>query len=104
MNKTYLDYAATTPLRKEVLETMSETALEFWGNPSSQYASGRSARAELESARRRIAECLAVNPKGVTFTSGATEANNLIIRSNAYRLRNEGKGCLLYTSPSPRDS
>ncbi len=104
MSKTYLDYAATTPLRKEVLDTMSETSLEFWGNPSSQYASGRSARAELESARRRIAECLAVNPKGVTFTSGATEANNLIIRSNAYRLRNEGKGNHLITGDAEHPS
>ncbi len=104
MNKTYLDYAATTPLRKEVFEIMSETALEFWGNPSSQYASGRAARAELESARQSLAKSLAVNPKGVTFTSGATEANNLIIRSNAYRLRNEGRGNHLITGEAEHPS
>lgn len=83
----YLDYAATTPVRIEVIEKITEVMGSYWGNPSSQHGSGREAKRSLEASRTQIANLLGVNGRGITFTSGATEANNLIIRSNALRLR-----------------
>jgi cysteine desulfurase len=76
----YLDHAATTPVRAEVLEAM----LPFlgpaaFGNPSSAHRFGRTARAGLEEARRKVAAALGAEPNQVVFTSGGTEADNLAI-------------------------
>ena len=71
----YLDYNATAPLLPEARRAMID-ALDLFGNPSSAYGGGRAARAALESARRTIAEAAGVEPREVTFTSGATESNN----------------------------
>ncbi len=98
MRRIYLDNAATTKVRPEVSGEMLKIIEESWANPSASYRSGRDARALLEEAREKIAGILGVSAKGVVFTSGATEANNLLIRSNAYRLREEGKGNHLITS------
>src|SRR2546422_6308225 len=74
----YLDNAATTPVRPEVLEAMLPyLGREAFGNPSSAHRFGRTARAGLEEAKRTIAECLGVEPGQVIFTSGGTEADNL---------------------------
>src|SRR2546422_1812176 len=67
----YLDNAATTPVRPEVLEAMLPyLGREAFGNPSSAHRFGRTARAGLEEAKRTIAECLGVEPGQVIFTSG----------------------------------
>jgi cysteine desulfurase len=71
----YLDHNATTPLAEAARAAMLE-GLDLFGNASSAYASGRAARAALESARRTIAECAAVEPREIFFTSGGTESNN----------------------------
>jgi cysteine desulfurase len=71
----YLDFNATGPLAPEARRAMVD-ALDVFGNPSSAYGSGRAARAAMESARRTIAEVIGVEPREVTFTSGATESNN----------------------------
>ncbi len=87
----YLDHAATTPVRPEVLEAMMPylTAQSF-GNPSSAHRFGRAARAGIEQARRQIGEALGAEPSQVIFTSGGTEADNLSILGAALAARERG--------------
>jgi cysteine desulfurase len=87
----YLDHAATTPVRPEVLEAMLPylTAQAF-GNPSSAHRFGRAARAGLEQARREVAEAIGAEPNQVIFTSGGTEADNLGIVGAALASRDRG--------------
>jgi cysteine desulfurase len=75
----YLDHAATTPVRPEVLESMQPYFSARFGNPSSMHRWGREARAALDEARERLAHCLGARPDEVCFTSGGTEADNLAI-------------------------
>src|SRR5881628_591283 len=87
----YLDNAATTPVRPEVLEAMLPyLGREAFGNPSSAHRFGRTARAGLEEAKRTIAECLGVEPGQVIFTSGGTEADNLAIIGSAHAAQHLG--------------
>lgn len=79
----YLDNAATTKLRKEVLENILSIYEKTYGNPSSVHSIGRKSRALLENARNRVAKNLNVSSKDIIFTSGATESNNLAIRGIA---------------------
>src|SRR5256714_3192612 len=75
---TYLDNAATTPVRPEVLEAMLPyLGKEAFGNPSSAHRFGRAARAAVEEAKRAIAEAVRAEPNQVVFPSGGTEAANL---------------------------
>src|SRR5439155_413990 len=77
---TYLDNAATTPVRPEVLEAMLPyLGKETFGNPSSAHRFGRAARAGIEEAKRAVATALGAEPNQVVFTSGGTEADNLAI-------------------------
>src|SRR6516162_446146 len=77
--ETYLDWNATTPLRPEAAAAVSE-ALASWGNPSSVHRRGRVARRIIERAREEIAGLRGgVDPRGVVFVSGGTEANNLAL-------------------------
>ena len=77
--ETYLDWNATAPLRPEAAAAVSE-ALASWGNPSSVHRRGRVARRIIERAREQIAGLLGgVDPRGVVFVSGGTEANNLAL-------------------------
>ena len=75
----YLDNAATTPLDPEVFEAMKPFMLEHFGNPSSTHRHGRKVRAEIESARKKVAELLNCTPGEIIFTSGGTEADNAIL-------------------------
>ncbi len=75
----YLDHAATTPIRPQVLERMIASAREGLGNPSSSHRRGRGQRKRLERARRRLARALGARPEWVRFTSGGTEADNLAV-------------------------
>ncbi len=83
MHLIYLDHNATTPLLPEAAEAMRRTEAEAFGNPSSAHHAGRKARQALEDAREKIANLLGAQPDEVTFTSGATEANNLAILGHA---------------------
>src|SRR5262245_48336225 len=76
MDSVYLDHNATTPLLPEAWDAMRAAPD---GNPSSPHSAGRKARQALEDARERIAVLLGAQPDEVTFTSGATEANNLAV-------------------------
>ncbi|MCC6318696.1 MAG: cysteine desulfurase [Gemmatimonadaceae bacterium] len=75
----YLDYAATTPVRTEVLEAMLPFFGPRFGNPSSMHRWGREARTALDEARERVAHCLGAHPDEVCFTSGGTEGDNLAL-------------------------
>ncbi|MCU1571101.1 MAG: cysteine desulfurase [Naasia sp.] len=75
----YLDHAATTPLRPEVLEVYTR-ALSVTGNPSSIHGQGQSAKRVLEEAREQLAEALNCDPVEVVFTSGGTEAVNTAVK------------------------
>src|ERR671932_1038738 len=75
----YLDHAATTPVRPEVLEAMQPFFGPRFGNPSSTHRWGREARAALDEARARLARCLGAQPDELCFTSGGTESDNLAI-------------------------
>lgn len=80
MRPIYLDHHATTPLDPRVLQAMMPYSTEDFGNPSSGWHEyGWRAEEALEHARRQVATRLGVDPEGVVFTSGATEANNLAI-------------------------
>src|SRR2546426_11919699 len=89
----YLDNAATTPVRPEVLEAMLPyLGKDAFGNPSSAHRFGRAARAGIEEAKRTIAEALGggVEPGQVIFTSGGTEADNLAVIGSALASRDRG--------------
>src|SRR5216683_456352 len=88
---TYLDNAATTPVRSEVLEAMLPyLGKEAFGNPSSAHRFGRAARAGIEEAKRAVATALGAEPNQVVFTSGGTEADNLAIIGAALASRDRG--------------
>jgi len=88
----YLDNAATTPVRPEVLEVMLPyLGKDAFGNPSSAHRFGRAARAGIEEAKRTIAEALGAEPGQVIFTSGGTEADNLAVIGAALAARDQGR-------------
>lgn len=87
----YLDHAATTPVRPEVLEAMTPFYGPRFGNPSSTHRWGREARAALDEARERVAQCLGAAPDEVCFTSGGTEGDNLAVLGGWRVLKAKGK-------------
>ena len=91
----YLDHNATTPVREEVVEGMTQALRDCWGNPSSTHAEGARARAALEEARGQVASLVAVAPREIVFTGSATEANNTAL---AGVLAQAGQGARLVTS------
>ncbi|MFK8301719.1 cysteine desulfurase family protein [Capnocytophaga stomatis] len=79
-DRIYFDNASTTKPFAEVIEVLSQTLSDVYGNPSSTHSFGRSAKSLIESARKNIAKELKVQASEIIFTSGGTEANNLIFR------------------------
>jgi cysteine desulfurase len=75
----YLDHAATTPVREEVLAAMLPFFGPRFGNPSSVHRWGREARTALDEARERVARCLGASPDEIVFTSCGTEADNMAL-------------------------
>lgn len=86
----YLDHAATTPMRPEVLEAMLPFLQEQYGNASSIYLIGREARKALDGARDKVAGLIGASPREIIFTSGGSEADNLAIKGVAFALRDRG--------------
>ena len=80
MIKVYLDNAATTQIREEVLVKMQDSLANFYGNPSSTHSFGRSTKTAIEKARKTIAKYMNAHPSEIVFTSGGTEADNMILR------------------------
>jgi len=81
MNRIYLDNAATTPLAPEVFDAMVPFLKEHYGNPSAIHAYGRKTRAAVEQARGTVAKLLNCAPGQIIFTSGGTEADNMVLQS-----------------------
>ena len=78
VDRIYLDWNATAPLREEAQRAFAD-ALGAIGNPSSVHAEGRAARRLVEHARAQVAELVGAEPANVIFTSGGTEANALAL-------------------------
>ncbi len=91
MTRIYLDHAATTPVRPEVLEAMLEGYSQTGYNASSVHSEGRAARAALDNARARLAQTLGVKAKELIFTAGGSEADNLAIIGFARAHRERGR-------------
>ena len=81
METVYFDNAATTPIRKQVVEYMGVVMYKNFGNPSSTHSYGRQSKSVVESCRKRIASHFNVSAAEIVFTSGGTEADNLVLRS-----------------------
>ncbi|MCR9093642.1 MAG: cysteine desulfurase [bacterium] len=75
----YLDHNATTPVRDEVVDAMTDVLRNGFGNPSSVYEEGAATRARLEAARAQVAKLLGAEANEIRFTGGATEANNTLL-------------------------
>lgn len=86
MRQVYLDYSATTPVKKQVLDEMIPYFTEKFGNPSSLYSIGSSAKTELNIAREKVASLIGATDREIYFTSCGTEADNWAVIGSA-RLR-----------------
>jgi cysteine desulfurase len=87
----YLDHAATTPCRPEVVAAMLPLFDDDGYNPSSAHSEGRRARAALDEARAQVARLLGARPREIVFTAGGSEANNLAILGVARARRDAGR-------------
>ncbi len=81
MKKIYFDNASTTAILPEVIAEMTRSLQEDFGNPSSTHSFGRSSKTAIETARKNIAKQINATAQEIIFTSGGTEANNLVLRS-----------------------
>lgn len=81
MKKVYLDSAATTQMREEVISEMVKVMQDSFGNPSSTHGYGRTSKSLIETARKNIAKLMKAKPTEIIFTSGGTEADNLVLNS-----------------------
>jgi cysteine desulfurase len=84
---TYLDYAASTPMRPEAVAAMLPFLAEHCGNPSGAHAAARAAKTALEEARESVADVLGCAVDEVVFTAGGTEADNLAVKGGARAAR-----------------
>lgn len=87
----YLDHAATTYVRKEVIGAMLPYMEEPYGNPSSLHSYGSAARKAIDSSRAKIAAILHALPEEIYFTSGGTESDNWALKGTAYMNKAKGK-------------
>lgn len=90
MRGIYLDHAATTPVRPEVVEAMEPYAADRFGNPSSVHRWGQQARAALEEARERLAAAVGAARREIVFTGSGTEADNLAVLGRWLHARRAG--------------
>ena len=90
MRQVYLDYSATTPVKKEVLDAMIPYFTEHFGNPSSLYSVSEPSKEAIATARGQVASLINVDAKEIFFTSGGTEADNWAIMGVADALKNKG--------------
>ena len=94
----YADNAATTRLLPAVLEAMTPYLTEEYGNPSSLYGFGQTARQAVDAARETVSECLHCRPEEVFFTSGGSEADNWALKMAAEAMAKQGKKHLISTA------
>jgi cysteine desulfurase len=91
MNKIYLDYAATTPVSEEVIDSYYKLLKENYANSDSIHELGSKAGTYLKKARNQIANLLNCKEDEIIFTSGSTESNNTAIKGAAFAYQNRGK-------------
>ena len=87
----YMDNAATTAVRKEVLEVMLPYFTQHYGNPSSIHSVGRDAKRAVENARKQVAAAIGAQPQEIYFTAGGSESDNWALRSATEMLVKKGK-------------
>jgi len=75
----YFDHSSTTPLNDQVKRLMDEVSELHYGNPSSVHSLGRKAKVIIETARRQMATAIGCTPREIIFTSGGSEANNIVL-------------------------
>lgn len=97
-SRIYMDYNATTPPEPEVIQAVTEALQDAWGNPSSSYIAGAKARTVINQARESVARMVGGRADDIIFTSGGTEANNLVLHTavehfrRSYRAAEQGEG------------
>ena len=91
----YLDYAASTPVEEEVLDTFYNVTKKYYANPNSSHKLGREAKKIIDECTSLIAANLNVLPEEIIYTSGASESNNLAIKGICERYKNRGKHILI---------
>src|SRR5574344_1595610 len=87
----YLDYSATTPLDKRVLDTFNDVCVNYPGNSNSLHSLGVKSKELEDYATAKIAGMLNVKPSEIIYTSGASESNNMAIKGIAWQYKNRGK-------------
>jgi len=87
----YLDYSATTPVNKEVIDTYLSVCTDFIGNPNSMHSLGIKSKKLIDASTKQIADILGVKPSEVIYTSGASEANNTAIKGVCFKYKSRGK-------------
>lgn len=91
----YLDYSATTPVSKEVLDSYIKVTKEYIGNPNSLHSLGQKSNDLLNSATKQIAEVLDIEESEIIYTSGSTESNNMALVGYAMRNIKRGKNIVV---------
>ena len=91
----YLDYAANTPVEKEVLKTFVDATIKYTGNPNSSHTSGTLAMKSIDNASLSIAKLLDCDSDSIIYTSGASESNNLVIKGIADRNKEKGRHIII---------
>lgn len=87
----YLDYSATTPINKDVLETFNKTCTNYFANPNSLHKLGIESNNLIKAATKQISDLLNLSDEEIIYTSGASESNNLAIKGIALKYANRGK-------------
>lgn len=87
----YLDYSASTPVNKEVLDSYVKACLDFPGNPNSLHKLGTNSKNLIDSATKQIASILKIKENEIIYTSGSSESNNLALKGICLKYQNRGK-------------
>ena len=87
----YLDYSATTPTSKEVLESFNRASIDYFANPNSLHKLGVKANELIKASTKQIADILNVKEDEIIYTSGSSESNNAAIKGIAYKYKNRGR-------------
>uniref|UniRef100_A0A8C2XL40 Selenocysteine lyase n=1 Tax=Cyclopterus lumpus TaxID=8103 RepID=A0A8C2XL40_CYCLU len=91
LDRIYMDYNATTPLEPEVIQAISEALQDAWGNPSSNYIAGAKAKATINQSRENVARMVGGKAEDIIFTSGGTEANNMVLHTAVEHFRRSSR-------------
>lgn len=87
----YVDNSATSPVKEEVFNAMVPYFMNEFGNPSTLYGLGRSAKKAVDKARENVAKLINADVDEIIFTSGGTESDNMAIKGIAFKNENKGK-------------